>query len=339
MNPIRVMVFDQAASIRALLKRTVEESDNLVCVGSHPTAVFLENDMELESVGAMIIGFDQNEVETMAIFAASLARLRIPAVVLIAGEGPARGSIGWPEDCVILGKPLNPQGWEGLCASLAPTLEGMENGNRGHIDQSERIPRGLIHGLDFVAVGGSAGGPEATGEMLQCVGEALEQTAVAIVQHIGAGFETEYVQWLGRILPWADIGIAQDGEPLSAGQIRLAGPGVHLEISEGPVCRFDRESPPFQGHRPSVDHLFQSLARSKPVRSAGVLLSGMGIDGVEGLLSLRRAGCLTLAQDQASSTVFGMPGSAITTGAALIAQPPAALGTVLRSHIERGRDK
>ena len=339
MKPVRVMVFDQATSIRALLSRTVEASDTLVCAGCRPISTIREYNLNLGSADAVIIGLDQNEIERVSMLAAAMTRSHIPGVVLVTGEGSLQRSVMWPEECVVLRKPQSTEGWETLCASLVPILEGMGTAFHGFEEHTENTSQSLDEGLDLVAVGGSAGGPEATGEMLQTIGEALERTAVVIVQHIGAGFETEYTQWLAQILPWSDVAVAEDGEPLSRGQIRVAGPASHLEISAGPVCRIDDMSPPCHGHRPSVNHLFQSLAREKPRGSAGVLLSGMGKDGVEGLLDLRRAGCLTLAQDQASSAVFGMPGGAITRGAATIAQPPAILGTILRSHIERGRNR
>ncbi len=336
MNPFRVAVFDQSASIRALLKRTVGASENLICKGSHPVSIFLENGAVRESVDAVVIGLDRSEADSWPVLAAHLDRSPIPAVVLLPIGDLDQAPTLWPEHCISLEKPRSQQGWEALCSTLVSALEGMRNGSVDVSGQSRRIPLGLKNGLDLIAVGGSAGGPEATSEMLKSVGKALENTAVVIVQHISEGFESEYVHWLGGILAWADVDIAKDGELLSPGRVRLAGPGAHLEISEGPVIRFNRESPPNHGHRPSVDHLFHSLACSKPEGSAGVLLSGMGIDGVEGLLSLNRVGCLTLVQDQATSAVFGMPGAAIKRGAATIAKPPAALGAVLKNHIEGG---
>ncbi len=339
MNPVRVAVFDQSASIRALLKRTVGESENMICIGSHPTSMFLKYNAGLESADVVVIGLVRGDSDAWPALTAHLVLSQIPAVILSPlgdfDQAPGR----WPEHCISLEKPTSPDGWKVLCSSLVAALEGMRNGSEGLSDSCGRIPVGMESGLDLIAVGCSAGGPEATGEMLKTVGKALEKTAVVIVQHISEGFESEYVQWLSRILTWTDVDIAQDGELLTPGRVRLAGPGVHLEISEGPAIQFDRESPPNHGHRPSVDHLFQSLARSKPEGSAGVLLSGMGNDGVEGLLSLRRAGCLTLVQDQTTSAVFGMPGAAIKRGAATIVRPPTALGQVLKNHIEGRRHR
>lgn len=339
MNLLRVMIFDQSASIRALLRRRIGDSQHLTCIGSHPTSILLEKGAAPGSVDAVVIGLDLDNAGSWPVIAAHLDRSAVPAFILLPLGDRDQAPPGWPEHCISLEKPTSPNGWKVLCSTLVSALEGMRNGSSGLADPGSRFPAGVENRLDLIAVGGSAGGPDATGVMLKTIGTALEKTAVVIVQHISVGFESEYVQWLRRILPWTDVDIAKDGELLSPGRVLVAGPGAHLIISEGPVIRLDRESPPNHGHLPSVDDLFQSIADSKPEGTAGVLLSGMGNDGVEGLLSLQRAGCLTLVQDQATSVVFGMPGAAIKRGAATIAQPPTALGRFLKDHIEGRRHR
>jgi len=95
------------------------------------------------------------------------------------------------------------------------------------------------------------------------------------------------------------------------------------------VLRLDPHTPPRRGHRPSVDEMLQSCAENCPREVAGVLMTGMGSDGVEGLLALRQAGGITLAQDEASSVVFGMPRVALERGAADVALPPRELARAL----------
>ncbi|HBL29439.1 MAG TPA: chemotaxis response regulator protein-glutamate methylesterase, partial [Acidobacteria bacterium] len=112
--------------------------------------------------------------------------------------------------------------------------------------------------------------------------------------------------WLNSQLPF-DVRLAKDGEMLRKGTVRLAPGGSHLRMEAEGVLRLDTRTPARRGHRPSVDELFLSCAESCPREVAGVLMTGMGADGVEGLLALRKAGGLTLVQDEASSVVFGMP--------------------------------
>ena len=111
--------------------------------------------------------------------------------------------------------------------------------------------------------------------------------------------------------------------------MRLAPGGLHLRLETAGVLSLDPHTPPRRGHRPSVDEMFQSAAEHCPHEVAGVLMTGMGADGVEGLLALRQAGGITLAQDEASSAVFGMPRVALERGAADVALPPRELARAL----------
>ncbi|HEV7514890.1 MAG TPA: CheB methylesterase domain-containing protein, partial [Thermoanaerobaculia bacterium] len=123
--------------------------------------------------------------------------------------------------------------------------------------------------------------------------------------------------------------LARDGERPPPGAVRLAPGGSHLLLEPDGVLRLDSGTPARRGHRPSVDELFLSCAQSCPQQVAGVILTGMGADGAEGLLALRRAGGLTLAQDEASAVVFGMPRVALERGAADLALPPRELARTL----------
>ena len=111
--------------------------------------------------------------------------------------------------------------------------------------------------------------------------------------------------------------------------MRIAPTGGHLRVGPSGEQCLDRDTPPLGGHRPSVDELFQSCAPGRAQAVAGVLLSGMGSDGAEGLLELRQAGAFTMAQDESSSAVFGMPRSALECGATELALPPREIGRLL----------
>jgi chemotaxis response regulator CheB len=149
-----------------------------------------------------------------------------------------------------------------------------------------------------------------------------------VVQHIAAGFEAAMAEWLNKELP-LDVGLARDGETPQPGAVRLAPAGAHLRLEADGRLRLDRDTPARRGHRPSVDELFLSCAASCARLAAGVLLTGMGTDGVEGLVALRGAGGLTLVQNEASAVIFGMPRVALERGAADIAQAPRDLARTL----------
>jgi two-component system chemotaxis response regulator CheB len=204
-------------------------------------------------------------------------------------------------------------------------------------DQADRADRPMGGGgLRWVAIGASTGGPAALRELLEEV-PAEPPVSFLVVQHIAAGFEAAMADWLNKELS-LDVRLARDAESPRHGAVRLAPAGAHLRLGAGGVLRLDAETPARRGHRPSVDELFLSCAECCPRQSAGVLLTGMGTDGVEGLAALRRAGALTLVQDEATSVVFGMPRVALERGAAERALAPRELARALARHWQRRRE-
>ena len=169
--------------------------------------------------------------------------------------------------------------------------------------------------LRAVAIGVSTGGPGALIEILRGLpaGFALP---IFLVMHVGKLFTPAFAEWLGAqsSIP---VRYALDGDPLpphGQGGVLMAPPDSHLMISEGKLRL--TQDPERNACRPSIDVLFESFAHVFGAGGAGCLLTGMGKDGAAGLLAIRRAGGRTIAQDEASSVVFGMPREAILLGAA-----------------------
>ena len=166
----------------------------------------------------------------------------------------------------------------------------------------------------IVAIGGSTGGPAAIVEILRGLSGRFP-VPILLVIHIGEPFGVAFAEWLDG-QSTLRVRYAEDGEPLPAlGQagVVMAPPGAHLVVERG---RLRLTSDPERNScRPSVDLLFESLAKEFGGETVAGLLTGMGKDGAAGLLALRQAGALTFAQDEASSVVFGMPREAIQIGA------------------------
>lgn len=167
--------------------------------------------------------------------------------------------------------------------------------------------------LPLVAIGASTGGPNALGTLLAALPANLP-AAVLVVQHLDTQFTPGLAAWLGRRSKLPVHALTKAGDPLPGNVYVAAGDG-HLVIDTLRRLRFVAE-PSQHAHRPSIDALFHSIALHAGARDCGVLLTGMGRDGAEGLLAMQRAGCLTIAQDQASSIVWGIPGAAVRLGAA-----------------------
>jgi len=167
----------------------------------------------------------------------------------------------------------------------------------------------------IIAIGGSTGGPAAIVEILRGLPPSFP-IPILLVIHIGEPFSAAFAEWLDG-LSTLPVRYANDGENLPVvGQtgMVMAPPGFHLTVQHGKL-RLTR-GPERNSCRPSVDVLFESLAKELGSQTAACLLTGMGRDGAAGLLALRHAGALTIAQDEMSSVVFGMPREAIQMGAA-----------------------
>jgi two-component system response regulator WspF len=176
----------------------------------------------------------------------------------------------------------------------------------------------------LAAIGASTGGPKALAEVLRHL--PLDFLgAVIVVQHVDEGFTAGLADWLDSqtILP---VRRAKEEDRPSAGRILIAGGEKHLILGPRLTLTYSAE-PSELPYRPSVDQLFLSLARHWPRPGVAALLTGMGKDGAQGLLALRRAGWLTVAQDEATSMVYGMPKAAAETGAAKHVLPPNEIAT------------
>jgi two-component system chemotaxis response regulator CheB len=166
----------------------------------------------------------------------------------------------------------------------------------------------------IIAIGASTGGPAAIMEILRAL-PASFAVPILLVVHISEPFGAAFAEWLDRQTTMP-VRYARDGEPVpSLGQagVVMAPPGLHLVVQQGKLRL--SSGPERNSCRPSVDVLFESLAQELGDQTTACLLTGMGRDGAAGLLALRRAGALTLAQNEATAVVFGMPKEAIEIGA------------------------
>lgn len=188
--------------------------------------------------------------------------------------------------------------------------------------------------ITVVGIAGSTGGPVALAALLGAL-PASFAASIVVVQHLARGFAESFARWLDRSSPLR-VELAREGERLAPGMVRVAPDDVHVTVDRAECVRFDR-SAAVEGHQPSATRLFSSLA-AFGARAAGVVLSGMGRDGASGLVELRRAGGLVLAQDEATSAVFGMPRAARDAGAVSELASPERIGARLGAIVGRRGD-
>ena len=166
--------------------------------------------------------------------------------------------------------------------------------------------------IRVVGIASSTGGPKALLEVLGGLSHGV-RASFLLTQHLPDGFSPGFVSWLDSELS-LDVFEARDGQTLQSGQLLVAPTGYHLTVTPGDIIHLSDE-PPVHSHKPSADPMFDSLAEVYGRFAMGVIMTGMGRDGADGLHKLRKTGGLCLGQDEHSCLVFGMPKAAIEIGA------------------------
>lgn len=168
--------------------------------------------------------------------------------------------------------------------------------------------------VEVIAIGISTGGPNALREVLKDFDKNIKQP-ILIVQHMPAGFTQEFAASLNNLCP-LPVTEAQDGEPLMPGHVYIAPGGSHMLVERKALASFIKitQTESRNGHRPSVDVLFESIAEVYQNHALGVIMTGMGKDGAAELAHMRKKGAWTLGQDSATSIVYGMPKVAFELG-------------------------
>ena len=174
-------------------------------------------------------------------------------------------------------------------------------------EKKEIVPMREPGVLEIIAIGISTGGPNALREVFAKISGDIKQPIV-VVQHMPAGFTAEFANSLDRICP-LEVKEAQDGDLLKPGRILIAPGSHHIIVERKKLASVVRviDTEPRNGHRPSVDVLFESVAQIYQNHALGIIMTGMGRDGAAQLAEMRKQGARTLGQDEKSSIVYGMP--------------------------------
>lgn len=191
-------------------------------------------------------------------------------------------------------------------------------------DNSESI---ISKESKIVAIGSSAGGPEALKEFLTSISPDFP-IPIVIVQHLDPHFSKGFVDWINTFSP-IPAKIAENGEKLERGKLYLPPTNLHLTVREGRFWYYNGTADDISSYKPSIDILFESVSREYSKDSIGVILSGMGRDGAVGLKKMKEAGAYTFAQDKNTSLIYGMPGEAVKIEAVCKVLSPKQIATQL----------
>jgi two-component system, chemotaxis family, protein-glutamate methylesterase/glutaminase len=334
MKSVRVLVVDDSATMRGLIRVALERDPEIAVIGQ--AADPLEARQAIKALNPDVITLDVEMPNMNGIeFLEKIMRLRPMPVIMVSsqttsgGDATIRALEAGAVDCVA--KPS--RGFEEAFGDL-PAIVKMAAGAFVRSSALRRVEpefhspakaSSYVHDGRVVAIGASTGGVEALIAVLKEFPANCPPTV--ITQHMPANFTRSLAQRLDRICA-PSVSEAIDGAALEQGRIYLApGGAAHLEIvgARRLHCRL-RAGEAINGHRPSVDALFASVGRAVGEKGVGVILTGMGRDGAAGLLEMRNAGARTLGQNEASSVIYGMPRVAYEWGAVERQLPLARIG-------------
>lgn len=329
MDRIRVLVVDDSAVMRGIMSRIINAQEDMVLVGvASDPIVAMER---LRTVAPDVIALDVEMPRMDGLeFLSRLMRWQPTPVVMVSSltahgaETTLRALELGAVDFVAKPQLAGERELEDYAQEVADKLRAAATA-RLKVGRPLAVPAGpdkpppreaaSAGAADrVIVVGASTGGVEALRELLVPLPPGMPPLLIA--QHMPAGFTRSFAQRLDVLCRIA-VKEGEDGEPLRRGRAYIAPGGTHLLLAArggGFEARLSLE-PPVNRHRPSVDVLFSSVAQAAGARAIGVMLSGMGADGAQAMLEMRRRGAHNIAQNEATCVVYGMPKQAVAAGA------------------------
>ncbi len=328
---IKVLCVDDSALIRSVMTEIINSQSDMTVVGTAADPLVARDLIKVTNPDVLTLDVEMPRMDGLE-FLEKLMRLRPMPVVMVSSLtergseialralelgaidfvtkprlGVRDGLLNYTE--LIAGKIRT-----AASARIQPGRHAASAKATPDAPQESLLRSPLLSTEKLIIIGASTGGTEAIREVLQPLPP--DSPAVLIAQHMPAGFTRSFAQRLDGLCR-INVKEAEHGERVLPGYAYIAPGGFHLSLGRSGanyVAHLDQE-PPVNRHRPSIDVLFDSAAKYAGKNAIGIILTGMGKDGAEGLLRMKRAGAHTLAQDEASCVVFGMPREAIALGA------------------------
>lgn len=326
-SSIGVFIVDDSAVVRQVLGEIISGAPGLHLAGVASDPVFAIQKMTASWPDVIILDVEMPRMDGITFLKKIMSERPTPVVICstLTGEGAETSLQALAAGAVeVIAKPtLGLKDFlTGTAANLIRVVKMAAKVNLQQLSSAPppaRLPNS-VHRQSavrekIIACGTSTGGTRALEVIL--TGLPADGPGMVVVQHMPEKFTAAFASRLNRICQ-CEVREGRDGDQVVAGLVLIAPGGKHMQLVRkgASYCIRIFDSPPVNRHRPSVDVLFHSVAKVAGANAMGIIMTGMGDDGAAGLLAMREAGSFTIAQDQQSSVVFGMPKTAIEMGAA-----------------------
>lgn len=304
--PIKVMLVDDSATLRTRLRSSLERHHDIMVVAEAEDPFAAREPFRASTPDVLVVDLVMPRMDGLAFLRKVMLFRPLPVVVFTSLVTPELVATATAAGAVaVISKPTGNE--DSSERSFSEVLHAV----RQHAHTLSRPPPSCSQGV--IAIGASTGGPDALAKLVTALPADLPPILIAL--HMPASFTGAFAQRLSHI-GHVEALEARDGMELHDGLVVIAPGDRHLLLGGKPgrwLAQLD-DAPALRHHRPSVDRLFHSVAGQAGGLALGILLTGMGDDGADGLVRLRQTGAMTFAQDEHSSVVFGMPHEAITRG-------------------------
>lgn len=347
---IRVLIIDDSALMRQLLTDFLSSDPDLEVVGTAPDPYVAREKIKALKPDVLTLDVEMPRMDGLT-FLENLMRLHPMPVIMVSSltEKGADVTLQALElgavDFVTKPKIDIANSLRDYASGLIDKLKAAARARvQGRSARPAGTPKPVVPRLQslrttdkIIAIGASTGGTEAIKAVLEQM--PADAPAIVITQHIPALFSKSFAERMNRSSAMS-VCEAQDGQAVLTGHAYIAPGDRHLLLARDGARYVARlsDAPPENRHRPSVDVMFRSVAQYAGANAVAALLTGMGEDGARGMLAMREAGARTLAQDEATSVVWGMPGSAVRLGAAQVVVPLENIAAELLAMIHRSSE-
>ena len=323
---IKVLIVDDSAIVRKILREELDKEPDIEVIGTAPDPFVARDKIVLQKPDVITLDIEMPRMDGLTFLKKIMQYHPVPVIIVssltpqgsqMALEAMENGAIE------VLAKPGSSFSVGDMSTQLKEKIRVAAKANLQQVRRTPVSPSPITANVSqalrettqkVIAIGASTGGTEALKEVL--VKMPVNIPGILVVQHMPAEFTRAFAERLNKICS-IEVREAQDGDSVLNGQALIAPGNFHMFLKRSGAKYFVniKDGPRVHHQRPAVDVLFQSVAQFAGSNAIGVILTGMGADGAQGILRMKELGAKTIAQDEASCVVFGMPKEAIKLGA------------------------